>query len=59
MLTLEQIRTALADRKLKAVAQETGLHYHTVRRMVAEETPNPTWDTLTRLSNYLTRKPGE
>jgi hypothetical protein len=30
MLTLEQIRERLADRRLMVVAEKTGLHYNTV-----------------------------
>ena len=58
MLTMEQIATALQDRKLKVVARETGLHYHTVRRLATEKDVNPKLTTMRTLSEYLTRKPG-
>jgi hypothetical protein len=55
---MEQIATALQDRKLKVVARETGLHYHTVRRLATEKDVNPKLTTMRTLSEYLTRKPG-
>lgn len=56
MITLEQIRSELADRKLKVVAKETGLHYMTVWRISAGKETNPKFDTVVRLSEYLGRK---
>jgi DNA-binding phage protein len=55
VLTLEQIRAGLADRKLKVVAKETGLHYHTLLRIAQDEDTNPTIDTVQRISEYLTK----
>jgi DNA-binding phage protein len=46
----------LADRKLKVVAKETGLHYMTVWRISAGKETNPKFDTVVRLSEYLGRK---
>jgi hypothetical protein len=58
MLTIEQITKALEDRKLRVVARETGLHYHTLRRIKHGETTNPSFGTVKLLSDYLTRKVG-
>jgi DNA-binding phage protein len=55
MMTLEQIRDGLRDRKLKMVAKETGLHYHTLLRIAQDEDTNPTIDTVQRISDYLTK----
>lgn len=58
MLTLEQIQAALADRKAKVVAAETGLNYMTVWRIANGKETNPKFATVKVLSDYLTRKPG-
>jgi transcriptional regulator with XRE-family HTH domain len=58
MLTLEQIRAGLADRKAKVVAAETGLTYMTVWRIANGKEGNPKFATLKVLSDYLTRKVG-
>jgi hypothetical protein len=58
MLTIEQIINALEDRKLRVVARETGLHYHTLRRIKHGETRDPSFSTVKLLSDYLTRKVG-
>jgi DNA-binding phage protein len=55
MMTLEQIRDGLRDRKLKMVAKETGLHYHTLLRIAQDKDTNPTIDTVQRISDYLTK----
>lgn len=55
MLTPDEIRERLRDRKLKAVAEATGLHPNTVYAFVRGETM-PTYDTLRVLSEYLTPK---
>lgn len=59
VLTLKQIAHALHDRKLKMVARETGLHYHTIRRLALQEDANPKLSTIMRITEYLNREPGE
>lgn len=56
MLSLDEVVSRLADRKLKIVAQETGLHYNTVLRVAGgKKSPeNVTYDVVKRLSDYLT-----
>lgn len=56
MLTLEQIRHALQDRRPKAVAQATGLHYNTVRKVRDAAAANPTHRVMAALSDYLQRR---
>lgn len=51
MLTIEEIRRALADRKLTAVADATGLHYQTVWRVANGN--GASYDTIKALSDYL------
>lgn len=53
MLTLQEIRQRLADRRLNMVAEATGLHYNTVRNIATGENPNPTYAVLKALSDYL------
>jgi transcriptional regulator with XRE-family HTH domain len=56
MLTLEQIRVALQDRRLGLVAESTGLHYNTVRGIASGENVNPTYAVLKAISDYLTER---
>jgi transcriptional regulator with XRE-family HTH domain len=53
MMTIDEIRLALQDRRLTAIAQATGLHYNTVIAIKRGEQLNPSYDTLIRLSTYL------
>lgn len=55
MLTLEQVQTRMADRRLASVARGTGLHYETVWRVARGKISpvNITYDTIKRLSDYL------
>ena len=56
MLTVEQIRTALADRNLRSVAEASGIHYNVIRR-VAKAESKPSYATVKALSDYITRQP--
>lgn len=53
MMTLEQIRAALADRRISMVAQATGLHVNTVIEVKNSPQANPTYRVLKALSDYL------
>lgn len=53
MLTLDQIRTALRDRRLAKVAEATGLHYNTIREVRDNPNANPTYKVLLALSTYF------
>lgn len=55
MLNPDEIRERLKDRKLKAVAEATGLHPNTVYAFVRGET-SPTYETLRVLYEYLNPK---
>jgi len=53
MMTLEQIRNALRDRRPKLVAEATGLHPNTVRDVRDNPKANPTYRVMLALSRYL------
>jgi hypothetical protein len=54
MLTVEQVKDALHDRKLRVVAEETGLSYDTVWRVSTGNNVRVSYDVIKRLSDYLT-----
>jgi hypothetical protein len=54
MLTLVQIRAALADRRLSVVSKVTGIHQNTLREIRKNAECNPTHRILSALSDYLT-----
>ena len=56
MLTLEEVKEKLQDRRLPAVAQSTGLAYGTVRKVAAGEDKAVSYDVVKRLSDYLEGK---
>lgn len=56
MMTLEEIRRALADRNLKRVSEATGLSYPTIWKVAREESPQVKYTTLKTLNTYLNRK---
>lgn len=56
MLTLEEIKKALQDRRPGVVAEATGLHYNTVRDVRDNPETNPTYKVLLALSDYLEGK---
>lgn len=56
MMTLDEIMAALADRKLNAVADATGLSYDTVWRVAAGKTKRVSYETAKVLSDYLQGK---
>lgn len=53
MLTLEQVRALLADRRLDKVSEATGLHRSTLARIRDGLTPKVNATTLKLLSDYL------
>lgn len=55
MMTIEQIKEALKDRKLTVVAEKTGLSYDTVRRVAAGDSDYHV-STIKKLSDYLQGK---
>lgn len=55
-MTPEEIRIVLRDRRLQVVADETGLHYNTVRAVRDGTVARPAWDTIQKLGAYLKGK---
>ena len=53
MMTLEQIREKLQDRRLSMVALATGLSRQAVHNVATGRTPNPSHETVRRLAEYL------
>lgn len=53
MLTLEEIRKRLADRRLSVVARETGLTTRALAMLRDGDVNDPKMSTLVALSNYL------
>lgn len=56
MMTLEQIRAALADRMPGKVSEATGLHYNTIREVRDNPNANPTYKVVRALSDYLSSR---
>ena len=53
MMTLNNIRIALQDRRIGLVSQATGLHVNTIRDLRDGENANPSYRVLAALSDYL------
>ena len=53
MMTVQQIRTALADRRPGLVANATGLSRQTVTQIRDGETKDPAFSVVKALSDYL------
>lgn len=52
MLTLLQIQERMADRKVRAVADATGLHHQVIYDALKPQA-NPSYRTVKLLSDYL------
>jgi DNA-binding phage protein len=53
IMTVNEIRAALLDRNLKAVAKNTGIRYEMVYRFTKGISANPRVDVVIALSRYL------
>lgn len=53
MMTLPQIKKALADMNLSAVSRATGVNYQMIWRIANGVDQNPTYKTLSAISDYL------
>ena len=56
MMTLEEVREQLLDRRIDMVADATGLHYSTVCDVRAGKNDNPSYKTVKALSDYFEGK---
>ena len=52
MMTIEQIRKQTEGTSRAYIAEQVGLHYHTVRLALTEGT-NPSYSTVKTLSDWL------
>ena len=53
MMTLNEVKEALSDRNIREVARRTGLHHETIHRLQSGAIKNPSYETVSRLVNYL------
>lgn len=53
MLTVEEIKKKLSDRKIRKVAQATGISYQTLYDILSGRNDNPTAKTIQALTDYL------
>ncbi len=56
MLTIEEIRERLIDRRLAMIAEVTGIHYATIQAIRNGKVTNPSYETVKALSDYLQGK---
>jgi hypothetical protein len=56
MMTLEEVREQLLDRRIDMVADATGLHYSTVCEVRSGKNENPSYKTVKALSDYFEGK---
>ena len=54
MLTLDEIKRLLADRRLEIVSSATAVNRNTLAQIRDGKNKNPTLRTMQRLSDYLT-----
>jgi hypothetical protein len=59
MMTIEQIKKGLRNRRMEMVAKETGLHVNTVTYIRDGLSKNPVYSTLKALSDYLEGSSGK
>lgn len=53
ILTVQQVRYLLQDRRLEVVANSIGLSYHTLQRIRDNDEWNVSYNTLKKLSDYF------
>ena len=53
MLTLDQIRDKLQDRRLGMIVKATGVHYNTLRDIRDNLDANPTYKVIKLLNYYF------
>lgn len=53
MMTIEEIKQQLSDRRVDVVSQATGVHYNTVYKIKTGKNINPTYNVIKALSDYF------
>lgn len=56
MMTLDEIKAALADRVTETVADATKIHRNTIAGIKSGKNQNPTYFVIRKLSEYLSGK---
>jgi transcriptional regulator with XRE-family HTH domain len=56
MLSIEEIRNKLKDRRIAMVAEATGLSRQVIYNLTTGKTPSPAYETVKRLSEYLEKE---
>jgi hypothetical protein len=56
MMSLDEIREAMQDRRLRVLADKTGISYPTLLTVRDNLRANPRHDILKKLSDYFTSK---
>ena len=50
---VEKVALELRKMRLSKVAEETGIHENTLRKIMCGKTANPSWRVMSVLSEYL------
>lgn len=53
IMSLKDIQKGLKDKRLYVVATATGLSYPTLKKLANNQDPNPTRETMLKVTNYL------
>jgi DNA-binding phage protein len=53
MMTLDEIRQALKDRKIAVVSESTGLSKQYLYNLMHNKTPNPSYESVMKVMRYL------
>lgn len=56
MLSLKEIKKGLLAARLSIVSEKTGIHYNTLLNIRDSEDANPTYDILSKLTDYFGKK---
>ena len=56
IMRLNEIRAALKDRRLRVVAEMTGLSYATVWKVATGRTTQVSYEVIEKLSDYLSKE---
>jgi len=55
MLTIEQIKEALTDRRIPIVSEATGVHHNTIAAIRDGKTSDPSFRVVKALSDYFAK----
>lgn len=49
---MEKFLEFLKTQNVREVARQTGLHYHTIHKLISGEQKNPTWNTCIKIKEF-------